>query len=159
MTEKKCIKCEEVKPIDEFYRCKSRGYYQSDCKSCRRAYLKIYRGTPEFLERARIANKKRVDRGYFREYYHRPEVRPRMLAMRKKRYYDPSNRIKEMARWYANNSLKWGKIEKEPCAECGKEQSQMHHPDYSLPLLIVWLCSACHGKLTRKGITEITEEG
>jgi hypothetical protein len=28
---------------------------------------------------------------------------------------------------------------------CGlKKQLERHHPDYALPLLIVWLCKPCH---------------
>ena len=25
----------------------------------------------------------------------------------------------------------------------------MHHPDYERPLLVVWMCEACHGVLHR----------
>lgn len=35
----------------------------------------------------------------------------------------------------------------EPCAICGKDGQHRHHPDYSKPFEIVWLCESCHHKL------------
>ena len=40
-------------------------------------------------------------------------------------------------------ALKNGILIKEPCFICGKE-SEAHHPDYSRPLDIVWLCKPHH---------------
>jgi hypothetical protein len=36
-----------------------------------------------------------------------------------------------------------GQIEKWPCMECGAE-AEAHHPDYSNPLAVVWLCKIHH---------------
>jgi hypothetical protein len=35
-----------------------------------------------------------------------------------------------------------GKIRPQPCAVCGSQRSEMHHPDYELPRAVVWLCRA-----------------
>lgn len=40
-------------------------------------------------------------------------------------------------------ALKSGKLTKQPCFICG-EKSEAHHPDYSRPLDVVWLCSSHH---------------
>ena len=40
-------------------------------------------------------------------------------------------------------ALKTGKLFKQPCFMCG-EQAEAHHPDYSRPLDVVWLCSSHH---------------
>lgn len=32
----------------------------------------------------------------------------------------------------------------EPCVACGNAEAQMHHPDYSQPLFVEWLCRPCH---------------
>ena len=53
------------------------------------------------------------------------------------------------ARSYAHVYLKRGKLKKEPCQECGDLISEMHHPDYSKPLKIIWLCRVCHLELHR----------
>lgn len=36
-----------------------------------------------------------------------------------------------------------GKLAKQPCFICG-EKSEAHHPDYSRPLDVVWLCASHH---------------
>ncbi len=52
---------------------------------------------------------------------------------------------KESVRSTAHGSLRRGKIEKKnACAICGNNGTQMHHPDYSQPLLVVWVCRECH---------------
>lgn len=35
--EKACTKCDVVKPLTEFYRVKTTGYYNSECKECHKA--------------------------------------------------------------------------------------------------------------------------
>ena len=59
-------------------------------------------------------------------------------------YLSPQARAKANARSYAKVYLKRGKLTKSPCANCGNHTTEMHHPDYSRPLHIVWLCEKCH---------------
>jgi hypothetical protein len=33
---------------------------------------------------------------------------------------------------------------KRPCERCGAPKTEMHHPDYSKPLEVVFLCHPCH---------------
>ena len=40
-------------------------------------------------------------------------------------------------------NLKSGSLVRLPCLICGNE-SEAHHPDYSRPLDVVWLCSSHH---------------
>ena len=55
-----------------------------------------------------------------------------------------SQQHKDNCRSYAGVYLRRGKLQQQPCFNCGSEQSQMHHPDYNKPLLITWLCRSCH---------------
>jgi len=48
------------------------------------------------------------------------------------------------------NALKTGKLNREPCGECGKLEVEAHHDDYAHPLAIIWLCHICHMKLHRE---------
>lgn len=48
------------------------------------------------------------------------------------------------ARAYAHAYLRRGKLTRKPCEDCGSLDVQMHHTDYSKPLLVTWLCRKCH---------------
>jgi hypothetical protein len=42
------------------------------------------------------------------------------------------------------NALRLGVIERQPCAICGNAKAEAHHPDYDLPLSVIWLCRPHH---------------
>jgi len=56
-------------------------------------------------------------------------------------------RRKDTCRSYAHVYLRRGKLVRKDCASCGSGETQMHHPDYSRPLHVVWLCRPCHLEL------------
>lgn len=56
----------------------------------------------------------------------------------------PDAKFKASARSMSKIALKRGQITKSPCQNCGCEKSQIHHPDYSRPLEVIWLCRPCH---------------
>jgi hypothetical protein len=56
----------------------------------------------------------------------------------------PEQRRKDAARSYANVYKRRGVLVPEPCKICGSAKSEMHHPDYSKPLEVVWLCRDHH---------------
>ena len=56
----------------------------------------------------------------------------------------PEARVKMRARSYANVYQRRGKLVPEPCKACGSMFVQKHHPDYSKPLAVEWLCQPCH---------------
>lgn len=66
---------------------------------------------------------------------------------RKSRPLTSKQRMKDNARSYAHVYLKRGKLKKLNCEHCGDPKSEMHHPDYTKPLFIVWLCRGCHVKV------------
>lgn len=45
--------------------------------------------------------------------------------------------------------LRRGKLTREPCLVC-KAPAEMHHPDYGLPDLVIWLCRPHHLELHRR---------
>jgi len=69
---------------------------------------------------------------------HRVELRDRIFAAW--RMAHPDRRKAHNAVWAA---LRAGKIVKLPCWVCGAK-AEAHHPDYSSPLDVVWLCRAHH---------------
>jgi hypothetical protein len=44
-------------------------------------------------------------------------------------------------------ALRSGKIQKTPCECCGSIDVEAHHPDYSRPLDVVWLCPREHREI------------
>ena len=58
-----------------------------------------------------------------------------------------NNPEKNRARIIAYRAYTSGKIERQPCEHCGIEKSEAHHPDYSKPLEVKWLCKKCHVQL------------
>ena len=151
---KVCGKCREEKDIAEFYPHKRDGY-QSICKECKRAYDREYNKTPKRKAYNKRFYEKLKAEGYFNDYYLRPWVKKRQAENQRRYAQDPELRIKYLARWYARRMTANGTIEKMPCAFCGNEQSQRHHPDYDQPLLIVWLCRDCHRILHDKAKAEV----
>ena len=47
------------------------------------------------------------------------------------------------ARIAVNNAVRDGRLMRQPCFICG-EKAEAHHPDYSRPLDVVWLCDSHH---------------
>lgn len=66
-----------------------------------------------------------------------------------KRYYE-KNRIKRFAKAIVHNALRAGKIKKLNCEKCNELITEGHHPDYTKPLYVIWLCKKCHTKLHKK---------
>lgn len=56
----------------------------------------------------------------------------------------PRQQFEANARSHANLAQKRGQITKRPCEDCGSLKSQKHHPDYTRPLDVIWLCRPCH---------------
>lgn len=57
--------------------------------------------------------------------------------------------VKHKDKWIARSELRKavrnGNVIKQPCW-CGNPKSQGHHPDYSKPLEVIWLCSKHHSQ-------------
>ena len=54
------------------------------------------------------------------------------------------------ARWAhvaLQSAIHRGVIKREPCAVCGAEKVDGHHPNYDRPMDVVWLCRRHHKEL------------
>lgn len=78
------------------------------------------------------------------------EVKHEKTPIRKRQKAETAKRMMEKypekfdARYRARRAVQKGIIKKKPCAVCGEEKVEGHHPDYSKPLYIVWLCKRHH---------------
>jgi hypothetical protein len=151
---KTCLICKQQKPLNDFSYCR-----QCDAKRAHEwakahpdmvaAQQRRWRAThqPENTTRKRQW-----------ELEHRTE---RLESRRRRRQSDGS---KEVARqWRCANRQKWqahnilnsaiqrGEVKRPTeCLVCGNESVHAHHPDYSKPLDVVWLCRVCHAAIHRK---------
>jgi len=133
---KLCIRCNQVRPADDFWPCKkNRDGLFSYCRTCGAQYsLDHY---------YKNHDKHRAERVEWREK-NRDKVRRASRAY----YYrirkgDPKMRAKESARLLTHHAIRAGKLVKQPCSVCGAP-AEAHHPDYSKPLDVVWLCAHDH---------------
>lgn len=64
--------------------------------------------------------------------------------------WNNSNRHKLRAHAALRVALRRGEIKRGRCAVCGSFRVDGHHPDYSKPLEVVWLCRKHHQQLHAK---------
>lgn len=57
------------------------------------------------------------------------------------------NKVKIKARNIARRAAYMGKLKRQPCLECGAVKTEAHHPDYTKPLDVVWLCKKHHQEI------------
>jgi len=149
MKEKTCFKCHKVKPTSDFYKHSQMGDgYLGKCKECTKSDVKKHRR--DNIEKVRAYDKTRYRENPARKdgiLRYRETTRARELAYartkaRRKKWPD-----RERAHRAVQYDLSVGKLIKGPCTKCGSEVNvQAHHPDYSLPHHVIWLCVRCHLK-------------
>lgn len=121
-----CSTCKIVKLLEEFASNKSRDKISGRSYECR------------------ICERKRS-----REYYLKHKEK---LLKKQKEYYKVRKEVspeKIRARELVKVAVKSGKLIKEPCIVCLDTEVQGHHPDYSKPLEVKWLCVLHHRELHR----------
>lgn len=132
-----CPTCKRWLPCTEYYFDKrTSNKLKSQCKKCH---------TAGSLRTRDAENTRRINREYMRRTRRKnaDKFRERERLSSRKRMRTQ----KTIAREILNRAVKSGKIAKpERCESCGKiKKLTAHHPDYSRPLEVVWLCYECHG--------------
>ena len=131
--DKTCFKCGTLKPLDQFYRhgMMADGYL-GKCKDCTKLDVRQRRKVnPSVREYDRARS----------SLPHRVELRKRIVERWSNQHPDRRNAIHA-----ANNAVRDGKLARPAvCELCGEpKRLEKHHPDYSKPLLVVWVCKPCH---------------
>ena len=132
-----CPGCHGWKSSDGYYKDKrTPNGLKSQCKDCHiegnmrtRNPENARRINREHMRRARKTDSKKF--------------RSRERAAGRKRKHTK----KTEARYQLNLAVKRGDIIRpKKCSVCNKEKRiTAHHPDYSKPLNVIWLCYECHG--------------
>lgn len=143
---KKCFKCNEVKELTEFYKhAQMLDGHLNKCKACNKKDTK--ENTAKNRDYYLAYDKKRANlphRVKQRLEYSTSE-RGRLMGNKAKRNYTLRNPNKKIAARMVNNAIRDNRLQKLPCIHCGKK-AQAHHPDYSKPLDVIWLCSKHHAE-------------
>jgi len=127
-----CNKCQQEKPLEEFGRNRTKPLgYGYTCKACIREYWRKRDKRPERIEKSKRWLHSENGKRHYREYQRQYKERVRAHQM-----------IKRL--------IIKGIIKKEPCILCGENNSSAHHPDYTKPLEVVWLCQKHHSEKHRR---------
>lgn len=123
--ERRCTICKKSYKLDanNFYRVKRKEFngFGYGCKNCEKS-------------RIRNRNRKRNRSEYFLKY-------AKNYALKQE------NKIKLLARKVMTKAIKDKILSRQPCVKCGNIKVDGHHPNYSKPLSVIWLCKKHHQEL------------
>ena len=167
---KTCVVCQVVLPLFAFTKnARFDDGLSPQCKDCHRTYrISSGRQRPVGWERKtsdsaiyqrewRAANPEKI-KGYEKNRPYDP-VKERAKYERKMKRLKGEGyvvgraqsqlgaeelAIRRKARTAYKTALKRGKLQRLPCMVCGDVDADGHHPDYSKPLDVVWLCGPHH---------------
>lgn len=129
---KRCFKCGRVKPKTDFYaHGQMADGYLNKCKACTRADVSANR-----------SEKLTYYRAYDRERARLPHRVAKQAQITKR--WREMNPLRYRAHSAVSHAIRDGRLRPMPCWVCGDAKSVAHHPDYSAPLDVVWLCQAHH---------------
>jgi hypothetical protein len=112
---KRCSWCKKEKKLEAFNKHrKSKDGRQSQCRDCNRAFR--IRWHRQDPERTRVYDRRRA------------------------------KTLKVIVRRQMKSALERGELKRpDHCTSCGLVcKPEGHHPDYSKPLHVMWLCRECH---------------
>lgn len=148
---KTCTKCLCEKPLDAFYAHPSMADgHLGKCKECTRIDAKHRRNNMKNYwldyEIKRASRKSR-----FVERQERKKANARRATVAASRRKSSAETRARRRAWIAlSNAIRDGLVFKTPCHICGESKVEGHHPDYSAPLDVVWLCTKHHAELHRQ---------
>lgn len=133
-TEKTCFKCKMVKSMNAFYRHSKMGDgHLNKCIECTKKDVAEHRESN--IEKVRAYDRERAKEP------HRVELRYKII-----RRWQAEHPERKRAAGQLSKAVSKGLVAKPPCCTyCGSGgRIEAHHPDYSRPLDVVWLCVPCH---------------
>lgn len=134
----RCKTCGIDAPTEAFYVSN-----KTRCKSCIKASVIANRIAK--IEYYRSYDKSRASQAHrvtARKNYMQTDA-GRAAHQKAVRKHIKLNPEKYRARQLIGNAVRDGKVTPLPCLACGCK-AEAHHPDYSMPLDVVWLCPAHH---------------
>ena len=145
---KRCFKCGLVKDLVDFYKHKKMADgYLNKCKECaKKDSLENRKNNTEYYRAYDIVRGRHPSRS--RDRYNKSKKGRRIKARAQKKWeLMYPERVKAYSK--INRAIKSGGIKpKSVCEVCfSQTKLQGHHPDYSKPLNVIWVCTPCHAKI------------
>jgi len=145
MIEKKCTKCNEAKPVKEFYKQRDKkDSLNSQCKECIRESRKTER-----VKKSRDRYNTSIKAKTTAKKYNRSEKRKATS-----RQYTKDNPEKRKAMNAVGHEIRHDRIPRANtriCVDCGQQAQNFHHESYAKKdwLNVIPLCVGCHRKRHR----------
>ena len=100
------------------------------CRECNTKRCRKYRSTEEGIRKVRVVRKRATEKY--------PE--------------------KKRARQVFRTAVGLGNIKRKSCEFCGEKKTDGHHPNYSKPLEVIWLCRTHHADMHAGRINLLPEQ-
>ena len=156
MKQKQCFKCMRHLPLDDFYRhSKMADGHLGKCKECTKADVNKNRA-------ANLEYYQQYDRHRFQYELERRSLQ--LDQMREWAKNNPEKLAEVKSQWQARNPekrqchlslasaiAKGTLVKSASCQSCGTSEGRIqgHHPDYTKPIDVMWLCATCHSRQHR----------
>ncbi len=128
---KTCSTCRTEKPKTEFQvRLASKDGFTASCKTC-------------LKERDAKRYEKEREIRITRQKLYLSTTNGKAAHKRAIQNWQEKNKVRRAAHVILGNAIRNKTVIPQPCWECGKK-AEAHHPDYSRPLDVVWLCKKHH---------------
>jgi hypothetical protein len=132
---KACKRCLVNKDVHDFYA------NDSTCKECRKRLVRNNRKANIEYYREYDRNRGNRQTPEYQAEYRKTERRKQVV-----KEWQGRNKEKRAAHVAVGNAVRDGKLIKQPCEVCGKDNAQAHHDDYSKQLDVMWLCTEHHAE-------------
>ncbi len=131
---KRCFKCLCEKPLSDFYKHAQMGDgHLNKCKDCTKRDVQEHRQL--HIERIRQYDRLRASQ-------------PHRMALSKRvqQEWRAAHPDRKAAQTALRSAVRAGKLTPWPVCEVPTccEKPEAHHPDYTRPLMVVWLCTPHH---------------
>ena len=164
--DKICRKCNIKKQEHYFYKhSQMKDGHLNICVECIKSNVRAryFLNHEESKKKERERNKRRLCNPLYKKYKkeydlkNREQIKKtqkiwrkknRMIVLEYHQRYIKNNRNKRIAHNKLNGAIRSGSIKAKKCF-CG-EKAHAHHPDYSKPLDVIWLCPKHHKEKHRK---------
>ena len=156
MKQKQCFKCLRHLPLDDFYRHpRMADGHLNKCKECAKA--DVNKNRAENLEYYQEFDRNRFQYDLERRSFQLDQMRewaknnPEKMAEFKSQWAD-RNPEKVHCHKVCKKAVRIGSLTKsDACNMCGTKDGLIHghHPDYTKPLEVMWLCATCHSRQHR----------